>query len=719
MSNIRKSFNFRDGVQVDDDIFIVRGALVGIGTSVPGERLDVRGTVAVAGLVTATSSTIEYSVVTGVSTANKMFVGITSINSGIITASSTSGIVTYYGDGGRLLNLPTSQWLDVDVGLGFTSIYAQGFVGISTFDPRFVLQVGGNADTTVAGFRGGVGLSSAGDILATGVVTAYSFTGFGTNITNLDANQITDGTLNNSRLPQTIAINNFIGAGISVSVGGTFGNVSISTGIVTATSGIITYYGDGENLTALNASNITSGTLDNARLPVNISVGGQISASSGFVGNLIGNVTGNVLGNLTGIAQTARFLTGTPNITVGIVTTTGFVSVAGSIGSRKGLFVDEQIVTYGGLSVGVATVTNHVNLGTYLNVGTGITLGSSGFIGVGTLTPSADIEIRKPSNATINLFSVSGQARIAIGQSVGVGNSSLVLRFGADARSADLINYDYGSFNFYNHSGSATGIGTGSFNWIYGKTNTNLMTLTYNGRLGIGVTNPIENFEVVGTSTVTGVSYVGSSLVVNGPITFGTTPKITLGQAGISAVVSGLNLYNTTGVSTFSQVHITGISSLGIGTARPRTGFDAAGVNGIINNLGVGTEKTTGIFEDFTVFGTSAFTSTVAIGTNRVYNPGAGGSSGSIQVVGEPMVIFNSYIQMPQIGGIVIGGLQPLGAIDLSAAQGLNGERTVFLPPVLTTTERNNLSVPIEGSVIYNTTTNTLQYYNGSSWVSA
>ena len=61
MANYNKSFNFRNGVQVDNDNFVVNAnGLVGIGTSIPTDFLDVygtselRGDVTVTGLVTST-----------------------------------------------------------------------------------------------------------------------------------------------------------------------------------------------------------------------------------------------------------------------------------------------------------------------------------------------------------------------------------------------------------------------------------------------------------------------------------------------------------------------------------------------------------------------------------------------------------------------------------------------------------------------------------------
>jgi len=50
MGNYTKSFNFRNGVQVDDSNFIVNAnGLVGIGTTIPEKHLDVRGNAKVIG----------------------------------------------------------------------------------------------------------------------------------------------------------------------------------------------------------------------------------------------------------------------------------------------------------------------------------------------------------------------------------------------------------------------------------------------------------------------------------------------------------------------------------------------------------------------------------------------------------------------------------------------------------------------------------------------
>ena len=46
-NNYKTIINFRDGIQVDADDLISQNGLVGIGTTIPREQLDVRGNIIV------------------------------------------------------------------------------------------------------------------------------------------------------------------------------------------------------------------------------------------------------------------------------------------------------------------------------------------------------------------------------------------------------------------------------------------------------------------------------------------------------------------------------------------------------------------------------------------------------------------------------------------------------------------------------------------------
>jgi hypothetical protein len=627
MSNIRKTFNFRDGVQVDDDDLVVRGGQVGIGSTVPTERLDVNGNIRSVGLVTSRNL-----FVTGVSTTTELRVG------NNISASASSGIITataFYGNGATLSNLPTSQWVDIDVGLGFTSIYAAGNVGIATTDPRSTFQVGANPNASGRG----VGFNSTGDIRASGVVTAYAFAGFGTNITNLNADNITNGTILNTVLP----------------------------------------------------------TIDNAKLPANISVSGIITATGGF----IGSVTGNVTGNVTGTAQSASSLTGTPNINVGVITATRIVTDTIEVIQSP---------------IGVTTIANTLNVGTG---GTGFTATGAGLIGVGTANPTSEIQVRKNGTTTVEVLSNTGEARISIGQSVGLGNSSVVLRFGNSQSSFDILNKSTGSFNQYLHAGGS-GIGTGNFNWIYGQTNNELMTLTYDGKLGIAKTNPDNTLHVVGTSTVTGNAFFGGNVEIPNTLTVGSgANKAVLGGSG--GVLANVNLNNTSGITTLSQLNVTGVSSVGIGLTTPAVGLDARGQTGFFSRIGILT--TSPNFDPrLYVGGTVGITEKVGIGTTaplgQINDPANGTlNAGALQVFGQAN-IYNNNLIIRGIGAVGINSDLPIGPIDLRFANLTASLRGVFYPPVLTTAQRNAITPAsvAAGAIIFNSSTGKHQGYDGSSW---
>lgn len=627
MANFRKSFNFRNGVQVDDDNLVVNSnGLVGIGTTIPTETLDVRGTTKVVGVVTATEIYTSNAIITGISTfSGGIKVGIVSVGqNGIVTA--TSGIVTYYGDGGKLLNLPTSQWVDVDPGFGFTSIYAAGNVGVATVDPRFTFQVGGNTSTTLAGFSGGVGISSVGNILATGIVTATSFVGNLTGNVSGNINSTGVGTFNNLKV----------------------GTVTIGSGVVTATT-----------------------------------------------------FRGSVVGDVTGTASTAQGLTGTPNISVTNITASNYNS--------SGILTSTTINS-GFTTTGISTVHTLLNIA------------ALGSIGVGTNNPNADIHIRDANNgASVQLTSDNGnEAYISIGGSVTRTGNNSDLRFGntnvsqkySTTSSLDVINYGLGNLNNYLHLGSIAGINTGSFNWIYGKSaNSPLMTLTYGGRLGLGITTPTNTLHVVGTSTVTGSSYVNGSLTVDGNLTVGgvivSITGIDLGGTNLIGNVTGNvtgNVNATSGISTFNQLQVSGFSTISNSlrvSGNVAIGTVVSSQHSLILNSGINAYSSNQII----------FTPTGGIGVG----------TGSFNYA--PSNAYNVSIDAARgvgyFSGVGVGTTVPNSFADFSSAGAnvpdLGSIYQFMIPPKVTTTVRNSLSV-VEGAFIYNTTNKRLEIYNGVGW---
>lgn len=57
------------------------------------------------------------------------------------------------------------------------------------------------------------------------------------------------------------------------------------------------------------------------------------------------------------------------------------------------------------------------------------------------------------------------------------------------------------------------------------------------------------------------------------------------------------------------------------------------------------------------------------------------------------------------------------GTSHSSAIVDFSGSTRVFQLPVMSTTQRNAISIPAEGLFIYNSSTNQPEYHNGTSWV--
>ena len=637
MANYNKSFNFRNGVQVDDDNFIVNAnGLVGIGTSIPREFLDVHGTAKVTGLVTATNLAI-----TGVST----FYSDVNVGSGITFNPSTGAVraTAFFGDGGNLLNVEQVAVKGWIVTAGTISTAAK--VGIGTTLPYYSLQIGLDPLT-------GNGLSIdalTGNVNTTGIITAPSFVG------KLTGN----------------VYGNIESIGVS-----TFSTLKVGTG-VTITDGIVNSNSFVGNITGnINSSGVS--TFTTLQVGTGVTISGGIVTATSFSGPLTGNVTGNV----TGIASTALTLPSSATISI-------------------------TSVNSGFTSTGIATVTD--------------TLYVTGKIKVGTATaPEADIEVNKTGISSIRVISSNNVASIGIGRSAEIrtGNTDNLYPY-STRNSLDIINSSAENVNHYLDYGSA-GVGTGDFNWIYGQNPSNpLMSLTYGGNLGLGITNPPSKLYVVGTSYITGITTINNnldvnqSLYVNGNITLtgsliGNTGITTFARLGISTSTISSNSYEFfvggdpvfgEGVSitktsirasgniqstsiTSTNINNTGIITSTLGFVGPLTGNVTGNVTGtastaisladsaniIVSSVGIETSEPTGLLQvgSGNEFGTVvvATASTIGVSTTIITGINTSGIIVGLTILEEEFII-GSGTTVVSIGTGQVG----IGTTTLNASE--------------------------------------------------
>ena len=625
MANYNKSFNFRNGVQVDNDNFIVNAnGLVGIGTSIPREFLDVHGTAKITGLVTATNLTI-----TGVST----FYSDLKVGSAI-TFNSSTGIISATAFYGSAVGLTSIYAIAVDgwyVNAGNLSTTSK--VGIGTTLPYYSLQVGQDPIT-------GNGFSVdalTGNAYSSGIVTAVSR--FSGNLTGNVTGNVT-GNINSTGVSTFATL--LVGTGVKIS-----GGIVTATSFVGSLTGTATTATNIPNLTgAIISSNTTTslGSFTSAQLATALSdetgSGVNVFATSPtLVTPALGNATATSIVVGSGVTINSGGITAS----AGIITASGFVgtltgSVVGIASTARDLTSDARVsivhIASQTSSIGISTVSTRLNAES---------------IGVGTNSPSSDIHIRRSLTSRLQVTSDTAEAIIAIGRSTTLTGSNGAFIFGntsgiypySTTKTLDIINYDTGNINQYLHYGSA-GVGTGNFNWIYAPNSNNpLMTLTYGGNLGIGITNPTMKLQVSGIASVT--SLVTQSITATGSVVAtgaGTSTSVRtlyvyggksqiLNSNGTEIFPAGDDNVNiTSGISTFFNIKVTNNAifdgNIGIGTTNPQYPIQIGNYGGDIENsvvisqygIGLGTDiSNSEFFLDAlgknSVFGAVAIGSTV------------------------------------------------------------------------------------------------------------
>jgi hypothetical protein len=285
------------------------------------------------------------------------------------------------------VDISNDSWADGDLGP-----YTLSSVGIGTTIPTSKLDVRGDVlvsgvstfgNTVVGG--GTTQLIVNGDARITGILT------IGTSSLTLDGtnNQIIIGTGVTIRESGSASFSD----GLIVSGVSTLGTVKIFSGIITATSGIVTYYGDGSKLQGIVSTAGVTVLDEGSQVGTSVTtlnfVGSTISVSNAVNGISTVTVIGSNTATFATTAGIATFAT-----TAGIATfatTAGIsTSIIGGIGSITQLQVT-GISTFnnGPIFIGAATSTGTASQPLQVTGGAYV----SGNLGIGSTNPAQKLHV--------------------------------------------------------------------------------------------------------------------------------------------------------------------------------------------------------------------------------------------------------------------------------------------------------------------------------------
>ena len=308
---------------------------------------------------------------------------------------------------------------------------------------------------------------------STGLFTSTVFGGSGANLTNLNASQLSSGTIAAVRLDTATtqsASNNSTKIATTAYVDTAVSNlVDGSPGALNTLNELAAALGDDANFSTTVTNSIAAklplagGTMTGA-----LNMGNQNITNGGTItGTFVGNITGNVTGNTSG---TAGGLTGTPNITVGVVTAAS-LDISGNVDVDGTLETDA--LTIDGVSLS-ETIADTVGAMVGSNTETGITVtyddsdNTLDFV-VGTLnqdtTGNAATATALATARTINGVSFDGTGNITVTAAAGTltGNT---LASGVTASSLTSV----GTLTGLSVSGDILMTGTGAIDVPTGTT---------------------------------------------------------------------------------------------------------------------------------------------------------------------------------------------------------------------------------------------------------
>ena len=384
---------------------------------------------------------------------------------------------------------------------------------------------------------------------------------------------------------------------------------------------------------------------------------------------------------------------------------TGFVPTSRTLtinGTTQDLSADRTFTISTGITIGATAITSGT-VGRVLFEGTGNVVQESanlfwdntnGRLGIGTSSPTV------PIHGLVN-----NQNIVARFEATGTGEGNIEMSGVAPQLRATTTN---GASGF---RVSIFGSTTGDVFRLQDSTTT-LINVKKTGNVLIGTTTDAGfRLDVNGTARVSGLngnmtfSAVGDpSLIINSNT--GTLGQLQLkGGAATSWIIGTQDNFLSNALifrkgATTTMVH-TASGNLLINTTTD-AGF-RLDVNGTARVRGTGTTISTFAFNVENSAGTETF---------RVYD------NGLVRVLGGQIVLNGSNGSLTA-GFIATAGQIGAGTTSVTASAQLEVASTTrgFLPPRMTTTQKNAIATPATGLQVYDTTLNRPCFYDGTTWI--
>jgi len=662
-------FSTDDGATVE--MFLQDGGNLGIGTITPTFKLDVNGTARVQGVLTATADAVVNGVNIGVgggAIGSNTRVGLNALNGNTTGASNTA-------IGWRSLQTNSTGASNVAIG-------TQSLQNSTTASQNTAIGTGSLQETTIGGSNTAIGNLSLLNNTTGGNNSA---------IGNIAGRFIADGTTN-----LTIANNSvFIGAQTRAAADNQTNQIVIGFLAI----------GLGSNTTVIGNSSTTFG-----RWFGNLLVGS--STNSGQMLQVTGTSLLNGLSTIQGTTASDSGQLGTELLTTGTGDAswtgtsfaTGYTHVAGSTttltstlagvvntfyqitytvtGRTAGSFV----IDFGGLTSSALTATGAVGPRA-TTTGTLVITPTSDFNGTIVLS----IRVITPSSASVTFNNSAGSAT----NHIRISNSLTNTIIGRDSGQRNTTGTNNSFYGQAAGDSNTTGVGNSFFGRVSGLSNTTGAGNSFFGN-GSGQSN-----TTAGNNSFFGQSSGQLNTIGSSNSFFGSNSGAA-NTTGASNSFFGVNagFSNTTASSNsfFGEnaglANTTGANNIAFGRNSGR--YAGAGTTAM-------TSVNNSIYLGFQTRGLNATGSTneVVIGYDVV------GLGSNTTVLGNSSTTHGRWY-----GSLLLGTTTNAASSILTMESTTQG----FLPPRMTTTQKNAIASPATGLVVYDNTLNKLSVFTGLVW---